>query len=62
MKIEELGFSTRTENALIAGGVKTLGGLIKKSAENLKDMGGLGEKAIEEVRELLDNKGLSLKV
>jgi len=62
VKIEELGFSTRTENALITGGVKTLAGLIKKSEEDLKEMGGLGDKAIEEVKELLDGKGLSLKV
>jgi DNA-directed RNA polymerase subunit alpha len=62
VKIEELGFSTRTENALITGGVKTLAGLIKKSEDDLKEMGGLGDKAIEEVKELLEGKGLSLKV
>lgn len=61
VKIEELGFSTRTENSLITGGVKTLAGLVKKSEEDLKEMGGLGEKAIEEVKELLEGKGLSLK-
>jgi len=62
IKIEDLGFSTRTENALIAGGVKTLAGLVKKSVEDLKELGGLGDKAIDEIKELLEGKGLSLKV
>ncbi len=61
IKIEELQFSTRTENALISGGIKTLSGLLKKSESDLKNLGGLGDKAIEEIKELLDGKGLSLK-
>lgn len=62
IKIEDLGFSTRTENALITGGVKTLAGLVKKTVEDLKELGGLGDKAIEEIKELLDGKGISLKI
>jgi len=61
IKIEELEFSTRTENALISGGIKTLSGLLKKSESDLKALGGLGDKAIEEIKELLEGKGLSLK-
>jgi len=61
IKIEELEFSTRTENALLAGGIKTLSGLLKKSELDLKNLGGLGDKAIEEIKELLEGKGLSLK-
>lgn len=61
VKIEELQFSTRTENALLAGGVKTLSGLLKKSESDLKALGGLGDKAVEEIKELLEGKGLSLK-
>lgn len=61
VKIEELEFSTRTENALLAGGIKTLSGLLKKSESDLKALGGLGDKAIEEIKELLEGKGLSLK-
>lgn len=61
VKIEDLEFSTRTENALLAGGVKTLSGLLKKTEIDLKALGGLGDKAIEEIKELLDGKGLSLK-
>lgn len=61
VKIEELQFSTRTENALLAGGVKTLSGLLKKTESDLKALGGLGDKAVEEIKELLEGKGLSLK-
>lgn len=61
IKIEDLEFSTRTENALISGGIKTLSGLLKKSEGDLKALGGLGDKAIEEIKELLDGKGLTLK-
>ncbi|MEI6352493.1 MAG: DNA-directed RNA polymerase subunit alpha [Candidatus Nomurabacteria bacterium] len=61
VKIEELEFSTRTENALISGGIKTLSGLLKKSEQDLKNLGGLGDKAVEEIKELLEGKGLSLK-
>lgn len=61
IKIEELEFSTRTENALISGGIKTLSGLLKKSEGDLKALGGLGDKAIEEIKELLEGKGLGLK-
>ena len=35
--------------------------LLKKSESDLKALGGLGDKAIEEIKELLDGKGLSLK-
>lgn len=61
VKIEDLQFSTRTENALLAGGIKSLPGLLKKSESDLKALGGLGDKAIEEIKELLEGKGLSLK-
>ncbi len=61
VKIEELQFSTRTENALLTNGIKTLSGLIKKSETELKEMEGLGDKAVEEIKELLEGKGLSLK-
>lgn len=62
MKITDLQFSTRTENALLSGGIKTLSGLLKKSENDLKELAGLGDKAIEEIVEVLEGKGLSLKV
>lgn len=62
VKIEDLQFSTRTENALLANGIKTLTNLIKKSVSDLKELDGLGDKSIEEIKELLEGKGLSLKI
>lgn len=60
-KVEELGLSTRTENALIAASIKTAGGLVRKSEEDLLNLDGLGEKGIGEIKEALANLGLSLK-
>jgi DNA-directed RNA polymerase subunit alpha len=61
MKIDDLGLSTRTASALMDNGVKTVGGLTKKSADALKEFDGVGDKAIEEITEALDKLGLSLK-
>lgn len=61
LKIEELELSTRTASALTAGGIKTVAGLTRKSAEALKELEGIGDKAVEEIREALDTLGLDLK-
>jgi len=61
MKIEDLGLSSRTTSALTEGGVKSVGGLIKKSADALREFDGVGDKAIEEITEALTSLGLSLK-
>lgn len=61
MKIEDMGLSTRTASALTDGGVKTVAGLTKKTAEALQELDGIGGKAIEEITEALDKLGLSLK-
>lgn len=61
VKIEDLNLSTRTENALIAGGVKTLAILTKRSEDDLLALGGLGDKAISEIKKALEGRGLSLK-
>lgn len=60
-KIEDLGLSTRTLNTLIAGSVKTVGGLLRKSREDINQIDGMGEKGILEIEEALSNLGLSLK-
>jgi len=61
LKIEDLKFSTRTINALTAGGIKTLGGLSRKSAESLKEVEGLGGKGFEEIKKVLKKYGFQLK-
>lgn len=61
VKIDEIGLSTRIATALVEGGVKTVAGLTRKSADQLKELDGVGDKAIAEIEEALDNLGLSLK-
>ena len=60
-KIEDLGLSTRTENALVSGSIKSLGGLVRKSEDDLLALDGLGEKGINEIKKILADRGLSLK-
>ncbi len=61
MKVEELDLSSRTISALQEGGIKTVAGLVKKSAEALKDLDGIGDKAVQEIVDVLDAHGLELK-
>jgi DNA-directed RNA polymerase subunit alpha len=61
VKIEDLGLSTRTENALVSASVRTAGGLARKSEEDLLGTDGLGEKGITEIKKALATLGLTLK-
>jgi DNA-directed RNA polymerase subunit alpha len=60
-KVEDLKLSTRTMNALVNGGIKTVGGLIKKDETALKEIEGMGDKGIGEIRKALKKLGLNLK-
>jgi DNA-directed RNA polymerase subunit alpha len=60
-KVEDLKLSTRTINSLVEGGIKTAGGLAKKSESALRELEGMGEKGIGEVKKALKKLGLSLK-
>lgn len=61
IKIEDLQISARIISALQDAGIKTVGGLIRKKAENLSEIEGIGAKAIVEIKDALDNLGLALK-
>lgn len=61
VKIEDLGLSTRTENALVSAAIRTAGGLTRKTEEDLLATDGLGEKGIEEIKKALNVLGLTLK-
>ncbi len=61
LKLDELGLSARTVSALEEGGVKSVAGLIRKTASSLKELDGVGDKAIVEITEALDQLGLELK-
>ena len=60
-KIDEIGLSTRTASALSENGIKSVAGLTRKSAEQLKELDGIGDKAVAEIEEALDKIGLTLK-
>jgi len=61
VRVEDLGLSTRTENALVSASVRTAGGLARKSEEDLLATDGLGEKGISEIKKALSDLGLTLK-
>jgi len=48
-KIEDMGFSTRVENALVDVGFKKIEELKGKSKEDLLEISGIGEKSAEEI-------------
>lgn len=61
VKIEDLGLSTRTENALVTAAIRTAGGLARKSEADLLATDGLGEKGITEIKKALAALSLELK-
>lgn len=58
--IEILGFSPRTLNALINGGIGSIEQLSKCTESKLSNLRGFGKKALTEVKAALEKKGLSL--
>lgn len=61
MSVEDLKLSTRTLNALIDNGIKTVGGIMRKSEKSLSELEGMGDKALSEVKRKLKKLGLELK-
>ena len=61
LKLEELDLSARTFNALEKAGIRTVGGLSRKAADDLLSLDGLGEKGVTEIRDALTRLGLALK-
>lgn len=59
--VEELKLTGRTLNALLNNGIKTVGGIIKKSEKNLFELDGMGEKALSEIKRKIKKLGLELK-
>ncbi len=58
--IEILGFSPRTLNALINGGIGSIEQLSKCTENKLANLRGFGKKALNEVADALEKKGLNL--
>jgi DNA-directed RNA polymerase subunit alpha len=60
-KIDDLNLSSRTVNALMMAGIKTVAGIVRKSETDLHEIEGLGEKAVVEIKEAIEKLGLLLK-
>lgn len=60
-RIESLDLSQRTANALVNANIRTVGGLIRKKEDDILEIAGLGSKGLEEIKDMLESLGLSLK-
>ncbi len=58
--IEDLDLSVRSYNCLKRAGINTLGELIEKSEEDMMRVRNLGKKSLKEVKQKLEEMGLSL--
>jgi len=61
MVVEDLKLTGRTLNALINNGIKTVGGIVKKSEKSLAELEGMGDKALSEIKRKIKKLGLELK-
>lgn len=60
-RVDTLDFSARTEKALAQASIRTLGGIVQKSAEDLLALEGFGQKSLEEIEATLATFKLALK-
>jgi DNA-directed RNA polymerase subunit alpha len=60
-RIETLGLSQRTSNALANANIRTVGGLVRKKEIDIENVEGLGPKGIQEIRKALSEFGITLK-
>lgn len=60
-RIDTLDLSSRTEKALNEASIRTLGGIVQKTEDELLDIDGFGAKSLEEIKEVLNTFKLSLK-
>ena len=60
-RVENLDLSTRTNNALSNANIRTIGGLARKTEEDLLEIDGLGDKGIQEIKRALSAHDITLK-
>lgn len=60
-RIETLDLSTRTLNALEVANIRTLGGLVRKTKDDILALDGMGPKGVEEIEGLLSQMNISFK-
>lgn len=59
--VEDMKLTGRTLNVLLNNGIKTVGGIVRKSEKSLSELEGMGEKAISEIKRKIKKLGLELK-
>jgi len=60
-RIDSIGFSNRTLNALSNANIRTLGGLARKNEEDLLEIEGIGDKGVKEIVDILKEYGVAIK-
>lgn len=60
-RIETLDLTSRTLQALEAASIRTIGGLVRKSKDDILALDGIGPKGLEEIQELLAKMSLKLE-
>jgi DNA-directed RNA polymerase subunit alpha len=60
-RIEGLGLSARTMNALSGANIRTVGGLARKKEKDILEIEGLGAKGAAEIKRVLAEHGITLK-
>lgn len=61
IRIEDIGLSERIVKALSEASIRTVGGLVKRTGEDLLNVEGIGEKALNEIKRAVGKLGLTLK-
>jgi DNA-directed RNA polymerase subunit alpha len=59
--VEDMKLTGRTLNALVNNGIKTVGGIVRKSEKSLSELDGMGDKALSEIKRKIKKLGLELK-
>lgn len=61
-RVESLeGLSTRTANALVNASIRTVGGLIRKTEDDVLALEGIGAAGLQEIKEALKSLGVGLR-
>ncbi|MDP3883180.1 MAG: DNA-directed RNA polymerase subunit alpha [Candidatus Staskawiczbacteria bacterium] len=59
--VEDMKLTGRTLNALANNGIKTAGGIVKRSEKSLMELEGMGEKSMSEIKRKIKKLGLEFK-
>lgn len=60
-RVEDLDIGARTLGSLSDAGIRTVGGLARKTEDDLLNLPGLGDKGVTEIKRVLGNFGITLK-